>query len=325
MKHAACIVLVSLSALFFHCGRDAARLPVKQLRNYTLRQDLALHERIAPAPKVVMDFWMEADVRKDYTVYMPDGREMSDIRRNLENLPPLHKKVMKERLIGIYFIRNFLGSGAADWVADEKKSLYFYLIINPKLLAMKDLTEVLTWRERSCFIDEGDVEITVNCGGGANPLSYVMLHEGTHIVDYALRITPYAEKEVREFYPDPKDETDFVREVWKSLRDPFKRYDFRKDLTFYGFGKGPRIKASDAPGVYRGLAGSPFVSLYGSQSWAEDLAEFVTFYHVTQKMRLPYVISVAIKGKEVMRYRPMENPEVRKRFRVMGRFYGDTK
>lgn len=323
MRKTTCLIVISLSAVFFHCGRDAARFPVKQLRNYTLRQDLALHERIAPAPKVVLDFWMKMDDRKDYTPYVPDAGEISVIRKSLELLPPLHKKVLKQRLIGIYFINNFLGSGGADWVADEKKNLYFYLIINPKLLAMKDLTEVLTWRERSCFIDEGDVKITVNCGGGANQLTYIMLHEGAHIVDYSCRITPYAEKEVREFYPDPKDETDFVTGIWKSLREPFKRYDFRKDLTFYGFSRGPRIKASDAPEVYRGLAGSPFVSLYGSQSWAEDLAEFVTFYHVTQKMKLPYVISVAVKGKEVMRFKPMENPEVRKRFRVMGRFYGD--
>ncbi len=321
MKHTAYLVIISLSVLFFQCDTDVTRVPVKQFRNYTLRQDLALHERIAPAPKVVMDFWMETDGRKDYAAYMPKGREMSDIKKSLENLPPLHEKVMKQRLIGIYFIKNFLGSGAADWVVDDNKNLYFYLVVNPELLAMKDLSEVLTWRERSCFIDERGVRISVNCGTGANQLTYVMLHEGAHIVDYAERITPYAEKEVGKMYREYLAETDFVRGIWKSIHEPAGRYDFRKDVTFYGFSKGPRIKASDAPGVYRGLAGSPFVSLYGSQSWAEDLAEFVTFYHVTQKMKLPYVISVAIKGKELVRYKPMENPEVRKRFSLMDRFY----
>jgi len=323
MKKAACLVVISLSVIFVKCDNDVVKVPVKQLGNYTLRQDLALHERIAPAPKVVMDFWMETDGRKDYTVYMPDGREMSDIRRSLENLPPLHKKVLKQRLIGIYFINNFMGSGGADWVADGKKNLFFYLVINPGILKMKDLSEMLTWRERSCFIGQNDVKISVNCGSGVNQLTYIMLHEGAHIVDYACRVTPYVEQEVRRFYTDPREETDFVRGIWKSIHEPLKDFSFRKDLTFYGFNKGPRIKASDAPEVYRGLATSPFVSLYGSQSWAEDLADFVTFYHVTQKMKLPYVISVAVKGKELVHYRPMDNPEVKKRFRLMDRFYGD--
>ncbi len=321
MRKMAYLIIISLTVLLAGCDKKATDVPVKQFSNYTLRRDLPLHERVAPAPKVVMDFWMELDGRKDYTPYRPGGREMAEIRKSLELLPPLHKKVMKERLIGIYFINNFLGSGGADWVADGGKNLYFYLVINPGLLAMKDLTEMLTWRERSCFIDEGDVSISVRCGSGVNQLTYVMLHEGAHIVDYLHRITPYVEKELIDFYPEPKGETDFTRGIWKTIREPAGRHDFRKDVTFYGFGKGPRIKASEAPAVYRGLAGSPFVSLYGSQSWAEDLADFVTFYRITQKMKIPYIISVAVKGKEVVRYAPMENPEVKKRFRLMGGFY----
>ncbi len=321
MRKMAYLIIISLPALLVNCDKKAIELPVKQFRNYTIRQELPLHERVAPAPKVVLDFWMEADGRKDYTPYMPNVREMADIRKSLEMLPPLHKKVMKERLIGIYFINNFLGSGGADWVADGKKNLYFYLVINPRLLMMKDLSEMLTWRERSCFIDDGDVRISVNCGSGVNQMTYVMLHEGAHIVDYACRITPYVEKELMDFYPESRGETGFVKGIWKSINEPVGRHDFRKDVTFYGFNKGPRIKSSDAPSVYRVLAGSPFVSLYGSQNWAEDLADFVTFYHITEKMKIPYVISVVVKGKEIINYRPMDNPEVNKRFWLMDRFY----
>jgi hypothetical protein len=205
MRKIAYLIIISLSALAFSCDKKAIELPVKQFGNYTLRQHLPLYDRIEPAPKVVTDFWMEADGRKDYTPYMPGGREMAEIRKVLELLPPLHKKAMKERLIGIYFINNFLGSGGADWVVDGKRNLYFYLVVNPRLLAMKDLSEMLTWRERSCFIDERDVTISVNCGGGVNQLTYIMLHEGAHIVDYACRITPYVEKELMDFYPEPRE------------------------------------------------------------------------------------------------------------------------
>ena len=107
MRKITCVIIISLSVVFAKCDKDVTGIPVKQFRNYTLRQDLPLHERVAPAPKVVMDFWMEADGRKDYTAYMPDSREMAVVRNGLDLLPPLNKKVLRERLIGIYFINNF--------------------------------------------------------------------------------------------------------------------------------------------------------------------------------------------------------------------------
>lgn len=321
MKNLTLLMVISLLGLLVCSDKDHTKLPVKQFKNYTLRPDLPLHERIAPAPKVVMDFWMAVDGRKDYTTYMPSSEEIADFKSGFEMLPPLHKKVLKERLLGIYCINNFMGSGGASWVIDEKKNLYFYLTINPKILAMKDLTEVLTWRERSCFINDTDVEISVNCGRGTNQLSHILLHEGTHILDYVYRITPYVEKEIIKIYDDRKIETDFIKGIWKSIHEPVKEYLFRKDVTFYGFDNGPRIKASDAHEVYRGLSESPFTSLYGSKSWAEDLADYVTFYHITQKLKISYVITVKVKGKEVMSYKPMDNQELKKRFGLMKMFY----
>lgn len=321
MIRKALLMVIPILSLLGYCDKNITEIPVKQFDNYILRQDLPLHERISSTPKVVMDFWLAFDGRKDYTTYMPSSKEIADIKNGLDLLPPLHKKVLKERLLGIYCIKNFLGSGAADWVADKKKNLYFYIVINPKILAMKDLTENLTWREQSCFVNESDVEIFVNCGRDTNQMSYVFLHEGTHILDYFYRITPYVEKEMMNFNCISKIETVFTKGIWKSINVPVSVYQFRKDVTFYGLDKGPRIKASDAPEIYRGLSESPFVSLYGSKSWAEDLADYVTFYHITQKLKLPYIITVKVKGKKVISYKPMDNQEVKKRFGLMKMFY----
>ena len=56
--------------------------------------------------------------------------------------------------------------------------------------------------------------------------------------------------------------------------------------------------------MYQGLSKTPFVSLYSCQMWAEDLAEFVAFYHLHHKLGQPYSISVLKNGKTVYRYEP---------------------
>ena len=43
-----------------------------------------------------------------------------------------------------------------------------------------------------------------------------------------------------------------------------------------------RSLRQDARPLYDALVNSPFASLYGSQNWAEDTADLVTFYHLTQ-------------------------------------------
>ena len=52
------------------------------------------------------------------------------------------------------------------------------------------------------------------------------------------------------------------------------------------------MDTSEALPLYKGLAGSGFVSLYGARSWAEDLAELATFALLTGSLGQPYRILV---------------------------------
>lgn len=284
------------------------------------RGGTGIMERVAVPSGEMLSFWKEYDQRPDYTAYAPGPKEREIIARNLALLPPRHRAVLRERLIGIYFVGNFMGSGVTDWVLKDGKRLYCYIILNPALLSM-DLSATLTWRERSCFrMTDPAWTLAIDCGKQYDGLLYVLLHEASHVVDYVTNVTPYVEEKVRHLNPGV-EETGFTRGIWSGIASPAADLPWRKDLTFYGFGGGPKIPVTDAPAIYRGLAQSPFVSLYGSTAWIEDFADYLTFYHITQKLGMPYVITVQ-KGKEIIsRTEPLKNGAVAARFPLMERFY----
>ena len=77
--------------------------------------------------------------------------------------------------------------------------------------------------------------------------------------------------------------------------------------------------------VYKPLAKGPFVSPYASQGPEQDFAEFVAFYHLTQKMHLPYRITIHrdFPKEETLlfEWEPMKSPLVRDRFGSMEEVY----
>jgi hypothetical protein len=67
------------------------------------------------------------------------------------------------------------------------------------------------------------------------------------------------------------------------------------------------------------------VSLYGSSNWYDDLAEYVTLYHLTEVLKQPYRVVIRKEGEEVFVYEPMKSDIVRGRFGQMKRFYEDER
>jgi Asp/Glu/hydantoin racemase len=132
-----------------------------------------------------------------------------------------------------------------------------------------------------------------------------MLHEATHVVDSSLRIAP----------------GEFTEGVWNErtivaarYRDPLlARIRFRAD--------GEVLSIDRADAVYAALRLTPFVSLYGSSNWHDDVAESVAWYHLTERLKQPYRIVIRNAGREVFAYEPMKSQIVRARFGEMDRFY----
>ncbi|MBN2439793.1 MAG: hypothetical protein JXJ04_00550, partial [Spirochaetales bacterium] len=237
----------------------------------------------------------------------------------LDKLPELHKKVLNRRLVGIYFIENFMGSGMADFVLDENDTIYCNLFINPGTLKT-DITEWMTFRENTCFSPgDPDLSIVQDCGKEYTGLMYILLHETSHIVDYVCSVTPYIDAAIKEIKHKPDVSTGFTQGVWEKYDTPEKAYDFngRSEISFYGFKGGPKISKNEAEAFYTRCGNTPFVSLYGASNWAEDWAESVTWYYFTGILHQPYEIQIYKAQELIMVMTPMDREKVKMRIPVI--------
>ena len=295
----------------------------RRLASYTFNPHTELLSRVTPIPRFLLDDIRKLDGRDDYRAYAPTAAEMEMVARYLDLIPPRHGKVLRERLIGIYFISPFMGGGLADWVLDDSGKVYAVLVINPEVFR-RSLSEWLTYRENSCFRDDGlKVKMSVDAGSRFNGLMYLLLHEAAHIVDYVENHTPFVEPVLKEMTGRGADDRSFTRGIWADYGKPLpgSTYAMRGDVTFYGLSGGPKIPAGKAPDLYRGFAKSPFPSLYGSQSWAEDFAEMFMAYHLVKKLGQPFTVRVVKDGKELYRYSPMDAEKVKARFEYLEKLY----
>jgi hypothetical protein len=324
-------IIPILTILFlFSCGTETGSekqeilsLPFKQLKNYYYDFKIPVEERIREAPQFLLDQLMEWDNTDDYIQYMPTEREWSAFRKYINILPDKNLSVLEKKLVNVYFVDNFKGSGMAEYIFDENEELYCILIINSDVLHY-DMSSWLTLRENSCFkFDGSGIKIRVQCGTEFSGLLYVLLHETTHIVDYTERITPYCEPHLVHFFkPKEPESVDFTNGIWSGYNKLSDQYSFpeQESISFYGLG-GPNLEFSQAVTVWKNVAETPAASLYGCMSWAEDLAEYITWYHYTQVLKRPYKITISKAGTVLFQYEPFSNNVLLDRVKNLPDYY----
>lgn len=320
------LLLLSAVFLLFSCTTVSRPVykemvrhrPEKRLASYAFDPKSSLLSRVQAAPDILIAYLEGIDKKGTYTPYLPTVEEMAMIGEYLEKLPPLHKRVLRERLVGIYFIHTFWGSGMADYVLDDQDELYAIMIINPETMK-HDMSAWMTYRENTIFKkDDGSIRVAVDCGTEYNGLMYALLHETTHIVDYVKNYTPYPDRDMK-LLGKARAETEFVKHVWADFNGPVARYDDprRKDIALYGFRNGPHLSLKDAAPLYDILSRTPFASLCGWIAWPEDLAEYVTWYHVTNNLKQPYAITAFVNEKPVFTFTPFSSGLVGRRVHVI--------
>jgi hypothetical protein len=304
---------------------EALKDPEKHFENFRFNPDSEFHQRVTAPPHFILNYIMELD-QKDYTSYKVTKEELKIVESSVKQLPPLLRRMLKEKVIEVYFINDFLGSGMTDWVVDSGKNLYFVMYFNPITLKM-DMSEWLTYKEKTCFINDiKDMDISVNAGKKYSAFLGILLHEAVHVADYSKNITPFVEENTRALSADKGEkikESPFIKGIWKNIDTAVDKFEFkeRKKISFYSLGGGPKLKISDAVDLYKQLSASPFVSLYGSLSWSEDLSEYLLFYHLTLKLGQPYIITVLKNGNAVYLLEPMKNERVKERTAFLELFY----
>lgn len=297
--------------------------PSRRLASYGFDPRAELLSRVTPIPRFLLDDIRKLDGRDDYRAYTPSAAELKQLKEYLSLIPPKYRDVMRERLVGIYFISPFMGGGLADWVLDDAGKMYAVLVVNPEVFR-RTLSGWLTYRENSCFRDDGSkTGVSVDAGTRFSGLMYLLLHEAAHIVDYVENHTPYVEPVLKAMTERRAEDSFFTRGVWADYGRPLPAsgYALRGDVTFYGLSGGPKIPAARAAELYRDFAKSPFASLYGSQSWAEDFAEMAMAYHLAKKLGQPFRVRVMKDGKEIGGFSSMNSEKVKSRLGYLEKLY----
>jgi len=292
-------------------ARQLLAQPNHRLEPFAFDPSTTLSSRIGGCPDFLLEAYRKMDGRDDYAAYVPVRQEKAIIAGHIARLPAAMQRALHKKLIGICFIENLMGNGLTDWVVDDERQVHAVVILNP-IGFRKTLSQTLSERARSVF--KGDAGVVIDAGSKHRGILYSLLHEITHAYDYVAGITPFTEPAIVDVLRGGKG-LNASWDVWKRFAQPRKDADYprRDKLAFYGFSGGPHIAAQDAPLLYRGLAASPFASLYGSLTWSEDAAELFLFDHLTRKLGQPYVITLPDGEGGTLRLEPMKSPRVRGR------------
>jgi hypothetical protein len=233
-------------------------------------------------------------------------------------MPPLNRRVLRERLRSVSFVDGMPNNALTSTVDPADPYRLFDITIRAGVLG-EDASELLTRKERSCFETSGSPLNVFIETGKLEAIVYVLLHEATHVVDSTLELTPHVRRGDQQTNGSPTHP--FIDGVW-SDRTVFAPQYHDSLLERVRFRAGGEIIAIDrAEAVYAALRRTPFVSLYGSSNWHDDLAESVTWFHLSERLKLPYRIVIRNADKETAVYEPMKSDIVRRRFDQMERFY----
>jgi len=286
--------------------------PIQKAENYNGNSKSLVWEKILGAPEIIINSLNKMDNVSIYSSYELNSNEKQLFMDYYNLLPMKYTDTITEKVIGIYFIKNFLGGGMTLPVFDNNGDMYIVLFFNPEILH-KTISEWINFRDNSAFISDSTISIITVCSGNYYALIHTLVHEATHVYDYYNHITPFTEKSLKN--NKTKFPTDFVNGVWRDYDIPFAEYDFedRKYTSFYGLGE--KIDKKSAVKVFTLLKHTPFNSLYGSKTWAEDFAESFTWYYLNNYYSISYITTIEDKNHLII-YDPNENELVKRRYKI---------
>jgi hypothetical protein len=288
-------------------------------RRHGLDPTSSLESRVKETPETVLKMFDEpgATVPTAHALTEAERRKLSAA---FAALPPLHRRVLSERLRSVSFLDGMPNTALTSPVNPGEPYRLYHITIRAGILR-EDVSEWLTWKERTCFEAAGSPLSVAVEAGKIDAIFYVLLHEATHVVDDCLRITPAVTAGDKAAAGAPASA--FTEGVWSGRTTPSHRYrDPLLERVRYRAGGQP-FAIDQADSVYASLRRTPFASLYGSSNWYDDLAEYVALYHLTEVLKQPYRIVIRKEGKEAFAYEPMKSDIVRGRFDQMKRFYED--
>ena len=274
-----------------------------------------LELRLRASSPVLQELFAETTTQP--TSYVLSDADRRQISAAFAALPPLHRRVLQERLRSLVFFEGVAQTGLALPLERDAPYPLFDIAIRATVLR-QTLSELATTQDRRHFVEAGSTARVSIETGGANALLFVLLHEATHVVDRVLALSPRIDADGRAVAGVAS--TPFTGGIWVDWQthEPAIGHGALDAIRLHPGKRAPMAHAAD---VYTALSGTPFASLYGSANWSEDLAELVAWHHLTEKLGYPYRIAIRDGDRTTFSYEPMHAPLVRARFGQLARFY----
>lgn len=292
-------LITSLLIFSSSCGAAVGEMEARRIlkTDYwgTQWQKKSWIERLQPAPEKLLEYLKEQnklDGFSEVPLAALPAQAISEACKDISlSLSPALNKLLNERLIGIFSVKDLGGSGFAEEILEETtRKPYAIIVLDRDVLLKRRADEWASWKENSIFqprqqggfrlrmIIEFEKDNTVR-----NAVRYLLLHELGHTLGLVSDIHPSwnsPENAISRDYP-------FMKLSWKtdnqeksvSLFDD--KFPERKKIRFYSFHKA-QLTNEEMPAVYGNLQKSTnFVSLQAATNVWEDFAEsFVTYVHV---------------------------------------------
>lgn len=288
------------------------------LRKYGLDPTSSIESRVGAPPASVLKMFADAGEAPP-TVHTPTPAEWRKVSAAFETLPPLSRRILRERLRRVSFLDGLPGNGLTSTVNPDEPYKLFDITFRSGVLS-ETVSELVTRKERTCFEAAG-APLTLSIEAGTtDAILYVLLHESAHVVDASLEIAAGAGAGAGQSAGAPPAAS-FSDGIWvdRSTITPKYRDPLLDSIRYRSGGK--PLSVDRASAVYTALGRTPFASLYASASWHDDLAELLAWYHLTEKLGQPYRIVVREAGKATFVYEPMRSATVRARLDQLKRFY----
>ena len=241
------------------------------------------------------------------TFHEPTQAERKQMDIVLEQLPAFTRKVLLQHVRSISFMDGIPSNGVSSMEAGSTLPI-FDIVLRAGLLH-ETVSDYLTRKERGYYSSApSDISLAFE-GGSLSAVLYVLTHESVHVLDISNRGGKEGPPQL--FANSPPNL--LVQGIWEDARAKVPAYQSPLfQMGWFGSGKQPSLDTAEP--TYRMLARTPFVSLYGSSSWYEDIAELVTCYYMTQVLKQPYRVVIS-KGTEVQyTLSPVQNPLAQARF-----------
>jgi len=286
-------------------------------KKYGLDPSKPLTARIGNTPPEVIQKFRDAGMSP--TLHRLSKADSVKVVRAFKMLPPLHARVLKDHLLGISFLDNMPNTALTATMNPESPFPVFTITFRAEILK-QDVSQWLTWKEMGYYEkDNPSLQVSIDAGR-LDAILYVLLHEATHVVDGSLDLLGM-NKTRGTFDREADLKKNFTQGIWTDRTE--LNANLADTLTLRSrFRGGARLLPIHlAREIYESAAKKPFVSLYATSSWHEDLAEYLTITHFTKKLKQPFRITIKDRGKEIFSYEPIKSAAVSWRIPLMQYFY----